>query len=95
MQLEYQIPKEKFPAWYRQYRKQVHEQEEYAHWEMVDRYLHQNDITFEEGYQILAASGMFYDFNCDEYERDELTEEFVRSCNKSHSAVRQKTNINT
>lgn len=95
LQLEYQIPKEKFPAWYRQYRKQVHEQEEYAHWEMVDRYLHQNDITFEEGYQLLAASGMFYDFNCDEYERDELTEEFVRLCNSTHSACRQETNINT
>ena len=61
MQLEYQIPKEKFPAWYRQYRKQVHEQEEYAIGRWWTGNLHQNDITFEEGYQILAASGMFYD----------------------------------
>ena len=31
----------------------------------------------------IAASGIFFDLNCDEFERDEITEQFVRLCNKT------------
>lgn len=81
LQLEYQILKKKFPGWYKQYRKEQHRQAEYEHWEMVDMYRHKNDISFEDARNLLAASGMFFDFNCDEFEREELTEQFVRICN--------------
>ena len=50
---------------------------------MVDKYRRRNDITSEEARDMLAASGIFFDLNCDEFERDELTEEFVRLCNRT------------
>lgn len=81
LQLEHQIPKNLFPGWYKQYKKEQHIQAEYEHWEMVDMYRHKDDISFEDAYNLLAASGMFFDLNCDELEREELTEKFVRICN--------------
>lgn len=81
LQLEHQIPKELFPGWHKRYKKEQHEQAEYEHWEMVDRYRHKNDISFEEARNLLAASGIFFDLNSDEFEREELTEQFVRICN--------------
>ena len=50
---------------------------------MVDRYRHRRDITYGEARDMLAASGIFFDLNCDEFERDEITEQFVRLCNKT------------
>lgn len=81
LQLEHQIPKNLFAGWYKQYKKEQHIQAEYEHWEMVDMYRHKDDISFEDAHNLLAASGAFFDFNCDEFEREELTEEFVRICN--------------
>lgn len=81
LQLKYRIPKEQFPVWYKQYRNDQHKQAEYEHWEMVDMYRHKDDISFEDARNLLAASGMFFDFNCDEFEREELTEQFVQVCN--------------
>lgn len=83
LQMEYMIAREQFPAWYKQYKNDLHEQAECEHWNMVDKYRHANDITYAEGYGILAASGMFFDFNCDEFERGEMTEQFVRLCNET------------
>ena len=37
-----------------------------------DRYRHRNDLTYGEARDMLAASGIFFDLNCDEFERDEL-----------------------
>lgn len=81
LQLKYQIPKDSFPGWYKQYKKEQHTQAEYEHWQMVDRYRHKDDINFDDAYGLLAASGMFFDFNCDDFEREELTEQFVQVCN--------------
>lgn len=81
LQLEYQISKDLFPGWYKQYKKEQHIQAEYEHWQMVDTYQHKDNIGFEDAYNLLAASGMFFDFNCDEFEREELTEQFVQVCN--------------
>lgn len=82
LQMEHMVPKEKFPAWYSRYRKGLRERAESEHRDMVDKYRHGNDITHEEARDILAASGIFFDLNCDEFERAELTEEFVRLCNR-------------
>lgn len=81
LQLEFRIPNKMFPGWYKQYKKEQHIQAEYEHWQMVDMYRHKDDINFDDAYGLLAASGMFFDFNCDEFERQELTEQFVRVCN--------------
>lgn len=83
LQMEHMIPKEKFPTWYSRYKKERHERAESEHRDMMDKYRHRNDITHEEARDILAASGIFFDLNCDEFERAELTEEFVRLCNRT------------
>lgn len=83
LQTEHMVPKEKFPAWYSLYREGLHERAESEHRDMVDQYRRGNDLTHEEARDILAASGIFFDLNCDEFERAELTEEFVRLCNRT------------
>lgn len=83
LQMEHMVPKEKFPTWYSRYRKELHERAESEHRDMVDKYWRGNDITHEEARDILAASGIFFDLNSDEFERAELTEEFVRLCNRT------------
>ena len=50
---------------------------------MVERYRYRNDITYGEARDMLAASGIFFDLNCDEFERDEITEQFVQLCNRT------------
>lgn len=83
LQMQYMISREKFPAWYRQYKKDLHDEAESEHWNMVDKYRHANDITYEEARDMLAVSGIFFDMNSDEFEREEMTEEFVRLCNRN------------
>ena len=83
LQLENMVSKEQFPAWYRLYKMRLHDRAEAEHRDMVDRYRHRNDLTYGEARDMLAASGIFFDLNCDEFERDEITEQFVRLCNKT------------
>lgn len=83
LQVEYMVPTKKFPAWYRRYKKDRHDKAESEHWDIVDKYRHTNDLTYEEARDMLAVSGIFFDLNCDEFERDEMTEEFVRLCNRT------------
>lgn len=83
LQLEYMIPKEQFPAWYRQYKKDLHAQAECEHWEMVDKYRRKDELTYEDARDLLAVSGIFFDLNCDEFEREEMTEVFVKLCNRT------------
>ena len=40
-----------------------------------------NDMTHEEAYDILSCTGIFHDFCTDEYEQEEVTEQFVAMCN--------------
>ena len=68
---------------YRLYKMRLHDRAEAEHRDMVDRYRHRNDLTYGEARDMLAASGIFFDLNCDEFERDEITEQFVRLCNKT------------
>lgn len=82
LQVEYKIPKEKFPRWYKTYKERVHDAAEQKHWAMIEKYRPDNRISYEDSYNLLAASGMFFDLNCDVYERDELTEEFMSLCNR-------------
>ena len=65
------------------YKMRLHDRAEAEHRDMVDRYRHRNDLTYGEARDMLAASGIFFDLNCDEFERDEITEQFVRLCNKT------------
>ncbi len=82
LQVEYKIPKEKFPGWYKTYKERIHIAEEQAHWDMIEKYQPDNRMSYEDSYNLLAASGMFFDFNCDEYERNQMTEEFMDICNR-------------
>jgi len=38
-------------------------------------------MTHEEAYDILSCTGIFHDFCTDEYEQEEVTEQFVAMCN--------------
>lgn len=49
---------------------------------MIEKYQSDNRMSYEDSYNQLAASGMFFDFNCDEYERNQMTEEFMDICNR-------------
>ena len=82
LQVEYKIPIEKFPGWYKTYKERIHIAEEQAHWDMIEKYQPDNRMSYEDSYNLLAASGMFFDFNCDEYERNQMTEEFMDICNR-------------
>lgn len=82
MQVEYKIPKEKFPGWYKTYKERAHDATEQKHWAMIEKYRPDNRTSYEDSYNLLAASGMFFDLNCDVYEQDELTEEFMSLCNR-------------
>lgn len=82
LQVEYKISKEKFPGWYKTYKERIHIAEEQAHWDMIEKYQPDNRMSYEDSYNLLAASGMFFDFNCDEYERNQMTEEFMDICNR-------------
>lgn len=82
LQVEYKIPKEKFPQWYKAYKERVHLAEEQEYWAMIEKYQPDDRISYEDSYNLLAASGVFFDFNCDEYERDQMTEEFMDMCNR-------------
>ena len=83
LQLEHMVSREQFPTWYRQYKKRLHDRAEAEHQDMVERYRYRNDITYGEARDMLAASGIFFDLNCDEFERDEITEQFVQLCNRT------------
>ena len=83
LQMKYMVSRKKFPEWYRQYKKELHGRAESEHRDMAGRYLHGNDITREEARDILAASGIFFDLNCDGFERDGITDEFVKLCNRT------------
>ncbi|GLL53400.1 hypothetical protein KUBF_10620 [Bacteroides finegoldii] len=56
LQLEHMVSREQFPAWYRQYKKRLHDRAEAEHRDMVDRYRHRRDITYGEARDMLAAS---------------------------------------
>lgn len=82
LQVEHKIPKEKFPRWYKAYKERVHDAEEQEYWAMIEKYQPDNRINYEDSYNLLAASGIFFDLNCDDYERDEMTQEFMNLCNR-------------
>lgn len=82
LQVEYKIPKEKFPGWYKAYKERLHDAEEQEHWAMIEKYRPDKRISYEDSYNLLAASGIFFDLNCDDYERDELAGEFMNLCNR-------------
>lgn len=82
LQVKYEVPKENFPEWYKTYKERVHIAEEQEYWAMIEKYQSDNRMSYEDSYNLLAASGMFFDFNCDEYERNQMTEEFMDICNR-------------
>lgn len=76
LQLKYEIPKERFVEWYKtDYRIRLEHENDTEHWEMVNKYLPVDSRpSWEDCYDLLSASGAFYDFNADEYEKDEMTD---------------------
>lgn len=82
LQIEYGVAKEDFPEWYKRYRVFLHEQAELKHIEMILKYGEGTPpMTHEEAYDILSCTGIFHDFCTDEYEQEEVTEQFVAMCN--------------
>lgn len=79
LQMRYRIPKTEFIPWYRNYREEQHQIAEGLHLDMLDKY---SRITYQDARRALAASGIFSDFNCDEAERDQLTEDFIQHYNR-------------
>ncbi len=82
LQVEHRIPKEKFTDWYRhEYKWKQQRKHEQEYWNMLEEYSSDDSISFDDCYDLLQASGAFFDFNADEYERDEMTDMFYRMCN--------------
>ncbi len=82
LQIEHHVPKESFVAWYKQYRQEKRQEAESEHRNMLARYNPVSYMNYDDARDILAMSGMFYDFCSDEYERDEMTEQFLCLCNQ-------------
>lgn len=85
LQLEYEIPKERFVEWYKTeylWRKKIAEDAEYL--DMLEYYSTPPppETTWEECNDLLRASGIFYDFNCDEIEEYDMTDRFYDMCNR-------------
>lgn len=72
LQIEYNLPKQDFPKWYRKVKEQEAMEEEI---EDDDR------MTFEEAFKTLQMSGVFADFNCDDAEKDDMAEQFMYMVN--------------
>ena len=81
LQIEYQIPKEKFIEWYKKYSRDLKKQAEYEHTDMIYEYKCRNDISYEDSHNALAMSGVFEDMGIEEFEQNEMTEDFMRMCN--------------
>lgn len=79
LQMRYRISKTDFIPWYRNYQAKQHQIAEEQHQDMLEKY---RRITYGDARRILVASGIFEDFNCDEAERDQLTDDFVQHYNQ-------------
>lgn len=79
LQLQYKVPKSEFIPWYRNYQAEQHQIAEDLHRNMIDKY---RRLTYRDAYRLLAVSGIFADFNCDEAERNLLTHDFVQYYNQ-------------
>ena len=77
LQMRYRIPKTDFIPWYRNYQAKQHLIAEGQHQDMLDKF---RRITYGDARRILTASGIFSD--CDEAERDQLTEDFIQHYNR-------------
>jgi len=84
LQLEYQIRKEDFIDWYKSHKRMLALQNENEHWAMVERYSPKPQyLDYDNARWLLGAHGIFSDFGYDtEDEQDELTEDFMRMCNR-------------
>ncbi|MBF0648719.1 hypothetical protein IR083_07790 [Dysgonomonas sp. GY75] len=84
LQIEYRIPKDKFVNWYRhEYRRQQERKHDQEHRDMVNTCSPpEPEMSWDDCYGLLQASGAFFDFNADEYEREEMTDMFYNMCNK-------------
>lgn len=81
LQLKYRIPKERFVSWYKRYKEQLHDAFESEHYAMLEKYEKKNYMDYDECRMLLAATGILYDVTSDEYEQEELVEEFYRMAN--------------
>lgn len=82
LQMEHMVSRENFVPWYKEYRRKGHETAECLHKAMIKEYRHTDELSYGEARELLAASGIFFDMNCDEFEKDELTEQFLIMCNR-------------
>ncbi len=83
LQIQYEVTKERFPEWYKKYKESLQNQYNREYYDMLEKYEEKpHTMDFEESYSLLLAGGMFYDFNCDEYERDELACQFMEMSNR-------------
>ncbi|MDR1501803.1 MAG: hypothetical protein LBT43_05045 [Prevotella sp.] len=84
LQMQYRIPKDKFVEWYRhEFKWQQERRHEQEYFDMLDTYFpSEPEASWDDCYDILQASGAFFDFNADEYEREEMTNMFYNMCNR-------------
>lgn len=87
LQLRYRVPKENFVRWYKRYKREQHEAYEDEHYQMLQEYKQKERgfIDYDECRELLAATGMLYDITSDEYEQEELVEEFYQMVNYAPS----------
>jgi len=84
LQIQYRIPKDKFIDWYRhEYKWQQERKHEQEYWSMIDTHSpSEPETSWDDCYDMLQVSGVFFDFNADEYEREEMTDKLYNMYNR-------------
>jgi hypothetical protein len=83
LQVKYEIPKEKFIAWYKNYKEDLEAEAKVEWLKMHEKYHPTERMDFEESYGLLQTFGIFSEFGCDsDIERERLAEEFMDLCNR-------------
>lgn len=83
LQVEHQIYKKDFVKWYKnEYLPEVKAREKREYLNMLDEYAPQEpELDWDECYGLLQGFGIFSDFGCDDFEKDEMTDQFYFLCN--------------
>lgn len=84
LQVEHRIPKEKFIDWYKhEYKWSQERKHDREYWDMLNKYIPEEPgMNWDDCYDLLETSGMFFDFGCDDFERDDMTNQFYNLCNR-------------
>lgn len=83
LQVQNKVVKEDFRHWYEDYKWRQEKMAEQEYWDMIEIYQPTPErLSFDDAYGLLNGAGLFFDFGCDEYEKEQLAGEFMDMCNR-------------